>query len=851
MNSKYTLLIASFLAYILPATAQTSATNDSITIAAHPEYNKGGGLRHLTLGKNYRTLWAATVKMKVFHLQTEKGGLKITGEGGGNQTNSLQFVDSTGQEWVLRSVQKVVARSLPKYYHGTIVTDFLQDEVSTQHPYAPLCVPPLATALDIPHANPLLYYLPDDPALGKYREKYANQVYFFENHSLPGDKKELKTEKLQSKLEKDNDTKADQLAVLRARLLDMVIGDWDRHEDQWRWRKEDDTTKDTYQPIPRDRDKVFYTTDGIVPHFAAMGSPKLLPFKGRIKNIGGWNSNAVPFDLYFLNQLNSDDCRKEITYVQSKLTDSLITASVKLMPANIYALSGQHITQILIQRRNNLMNDGLEYYKFLSETVDIPASDKNEHFTIAEMDNGQVAITINKIKNDNIGKAIYQRAFNPDTTKEIRLYGLDGKNSFDVSGKTPSPIKVRMIGGNDVDTYHIDSLLDNKHKLFVYDRSDEKNNLPSHSQALINTSTDSTINKFDHPVHQSNHFSPLISLGYSPEDGVLLIAGFNSVKHGFKEDPYAAKQQLKVSFTLAKESFIVSYKGDFKKVIGNSDLQVNILERGPKNVSNFFGLGNIGEFVDAGDKTFDYYRNRYDFATADVRIAHQYGKWQLNAGPIAQYYSSWASNNGTHFFKEYDQAHPELQLFGTKYYAGLVGASIYDTRDNDKFTTKGVIWKTTITGLSGLNVPDHTNGAILSTFCFYLPVKDSAFVIADRIGAGTTLGKGEFFQMMNLGGASLQGYHTSRFIGNSMVYNNLEVRLKVCDFNAYLFPSALGFIGYNGTDRFWLNGESSSTVHKAYGGGIYLTPYHSFIFEAVAGEGTEGWLTYYSIGFRF
>jgi len=104
---------------------------------------------------------------------------------------------------------------------------------------------------------------------------------------------------------------------------------------------------------------------------------------------------------------------------------------------------------------------------------------------------------------------------------------------------------------------------------------------------------------------------------------------------------------------------------------------------------------------------------------------------------------------------------------------------------------------------------------------------------------------------MNLGGPSLQGYHTSRFIGNSMLYNNLELRMKVCDFNAYLFPSALGIILYNDAGRVWLNGESSNTIHDAYGGGIYLTPYHSFILTAVAGKGTEGYLTYYSIGFRF
>jgi len=841
--------LLSFFTY--QAIAQTRPANDSITVAVHPEYNDVTGFHKWLLGKNYRKLWALPVKLKVFHLETEKGGLKITGTGGGNQTSSLDLVDSAGQEWVLRSVNKTTARSLPKYYNHTIVTAFLQDEVSTSHPFSALCVPPMEDALDIPHSHPSIVYLPDGPSLGKYRKEFGNKVYLFEEHSPLNGAKAIKTEKLQDRLEKDNDNKADQRLLLRTRLLDMIIGDWDRHEGQWRWEKEGDTTKDLYEPIPRDRDKVFYTTDGFMPSIIALSQPKLVPYKAHIKNIAGWNSNNTSFDLYFLNQLSWDDWEKEIAYVQSKLTDDLIARSVKLMPANVYALGGQHITQVMIQRRNNIKQDAFEYYRFLAKTVDIPASDKNEKLTVIEGDSGKVNITINKFKKDSVGKVTYQRTFDPKITKEIRLYGLDGKNTFDVSGNQPSPIKIRMIGGNDEDTYTISDKLDNRGKLFAYDRSDQKNKLPSPSLAHIRASTDSTINSFDRPVHKSDHFSPLISLGYSPEDGVLLIGGIHAEKHGFKDAPYVSKQALKVSYTLAKQSFIITYKGDFKKVIGNNDLQINIMERGPKNVNNFFGLGNVGEFVDAGDKTFDYYRNRYDFTNADIRLAHQYGKWQLSAGIVGQYYSSWASNNGTHFFAEYNQLHPELNLFSTKYYAGLVGGAVLDTRNNDKFTSRGVLWKTNITGLTALNVNNKTNGAILSTFSFFIPVKDSDIVVADRIGAGYFRGGGEFFQMMNLGGPSLQGYHTSRFIGDSMLYNNLELRLKVCDFNAYLFRSPLGLILYNDAGRVWLNGESSNTIHDAYGGGIYLSPFHSFILTAVAGQGTEGYLTYYSIGFRF
>jgi hypothetical protein len=41
-----------------------------------------------------------------------------------------------------------------------------------------------------------------------------------------------------------------------------MIGDWDRHEDQWRWAPEKTEKGKKYLAVPRDRDQVFYSSDG-------------------------------------------------------------------------------------------------------------------------------------------------------------------------------------------------------------------------------------------------------------------------------------------------------------------------------------------------------------------------------------------------------------------------------------------------------------------------------------------------------------------------------------------------------------------------------------------------------------
>ena len=238
---------------------------DSIRVAIAPEYNDVHGLHRLFFGNSYRRLWAAPVKMRVMHLDVEKGGLRPIQRGGGLQTKSLRLKDGSGREWVLRSVQKYPERALPQKLKGTIIKDILQDQVVTSHPYAALTVPPFAETLGILTTHPEIVYLADDPLLGEYRSEFGNSVLLFEEREPEAAKGTDNTDKVIRAIEKDNDVRIDQRKLLRARLLDLFLGDWDRHEDQWRWLEQKGDTTDTYLPYPRDRDKVFYTTSGVLP----------------------------------------------------------------------------------------------------------------------------------------------------------------------------------------------------------------------------------------------------------------------------------------------------------------------------------------------------------------------------------------------------------------------------------------------------------------------------------------------------------------------------------------------------------------------------------------------------------
>ncbi|RYY37535.1 MAG: hypothetical protein EOP46_02335, partial [Sphingobacteriaceae bacterium] len=489
------MLVASLLTQ--KALAQ-QIKNDSITIAIAPEYNNVGKLHRIFLGSHNRELWATPVKLRVLHLTTEKGGLKILQLGGGMQTKSLRLADPTGQEWVLRTLQKYPDRKLPYNLKKTIARDILQDQISSMHPFGALAVPLLAEALGIPHSNPEIVYVADETGLGEYRKEFAHQVFMFEEREPLDAEKTYNTDKVKEKAKDDNDNRIDEKLVLRARLLDMLLGDWDRHEDQWRWEKTKGEHGDLYKPIPRDRDQVFYKTNGIFPWIISHQwlSTKFQGYDYKIRDIKGWNVQARYFDRYFLNQLDENEWKEQITYLQKNLTDELITRAVKQMPAVIYEKSGKEIIGKMISRRNLLMEQALEYYSFISRYVEVPATDKHDLFSIKNNTDGSLEVTINKTKKDGkVDHETYKRTFLPGVTDEVRLYGFDGHDAFVVTGDTPSPIKVRMVGGGDRDSVYIDPQLHNKKNLYVYDRSDKQNVMPARSQAKLRLSTDTTVNK--------------------------------------------------------------------------------------------------------------------------------------------------------------------------------------------------------------------------------------------------------------------------------------------------------------------------------------------------------------------
>ena len=456
-------VIVVFLAgFFSSAVAQTPVSRaDSVTTAISSKYVHTNFIAKLFLGRNYRKVWATPVTFPVFHLQRTMGGFTVEKLGGGQQTKSLRLKDVAGRDWVLRTVDKEVTNALPPKLRLPFIIKVVQDMVSAAHPYAPLAVSALASATGIIAARPVFYYVPDDPALGEYRSLFAGTVCLLERREPTPDNSDTKsTAKVLDKIMEENDHLVIQKEVLRARLLDMYIADWDRHADQWRWGVVDSGDVKLYYAIPRDRDQAFFNSNGLIVKLATLvGLPHLVGFKKSL-HLRKINAKSWQFDQLFLNELAATDWEKALTTFQRALSDSVVDAAVHRFPPPVYAVDGAKIKNTLLLRRDKFYRCAMDYYRFISNHVTIVGSKESEVFTVTGQGKA-VAVTVTALI-DNHTDTLYYRTFDPAVTQKITLRGLAGKDTFKVTNSVASPIKLYIEGGDGADVYDIQGKIRNR-----------------------------------------------------------------------------------------------------------------------------------------------------------------------------------------------------------------------------------------------------------------------------------------------------------------------------------------------------------------------------------------------------
>jgi outer membrane protein assembly factor BamA len=289
-------------------------------------------------------------------------------------------------------------------------------------------------------------------------------------------------------------------------------------------------------------------------------------------------------------------------------------------------------------------------------------------------------------------------------------------------------------------------------------------------------------------------------------------------------------------------------------VFRNTDLLIRSDFKAPVNVTNFFGLGNDTKFDDSKGG-IDYYRIRYDIINASVYLRKQLQSWmRVNFGPTFQYFSLDSGENKGHFVSNEFIPTDNKQVYTKKSFAGVDARLDINSKNNPAIPTRGVVLDMGVRPLFGLN--NRSNDIVQANVdlrIFMSLAARTRMVLATRFGWGANYGDYELQQAMYLGGTdNLRGYRKMRFAGKSMLFNNTELRIRLFDFNTYLFPGSFGIFVFNDVGRVWVNHESSDDWHVGNGGGIWIAPIKRFVIAAGVGRSKEeDMLPRISFGFAF
>lgn len=806
---------------------------DSILCVAASNYGKQKFLR----GKFYREAWSSEVKVPVLFLDSIFGGLKPVQQGGGFQTKSLRLENPLGQQWVLRSINKDVEKVVPPALRGSFAQKMIQDGIASSHPYGAFAIPALAEAAGIYHTHPRPVFLPFQEALGFYNQGFGEKLYlfeqrpggnasFFEHFGYPPET--MNTLDVIENKQKSHKHIIDQEAVLRARLFDIWIGDWDRHDDQWRWAVFEEGDYSIYKPIPRDRDQVFFKNDGFLDYLASRPyfNPGLRKFDHEIDFLPGLIFNARHFDRSFLNALTRDDFKKIASELQALLNDDVLEEAFKTWPEVIRKLDADIIISKLKTRRTDLVDYAMAFYDYINREVEIHGTDDQNYFSIELLSDASLSVKVyhKEVENEKI---VYQRIFDVNDTRELRLFGLEKDDDFVLTGNFNPKIKIRIIGGSG------DDKINNKTSLkpYVYDRLKgmdvESGNYRDHI-ADING-----VNSYDRKDWKQPRFWQFPLPSFYTDEGIGLSYNIWWKNFAFRSDPFHSDHRLSLAFYFKNRAFNINYQSVYPNAVGNLDFSLDLNFNGPSFTQFYYGTGNnyqdfekeFAQFENSGDQSFHFVKGYHlDINTALIKKLNTSSLIRLN--PSLEYFNLNETDDMPRYYLLPESGIPSESLQGRLYSA--LGISFESRRlDNTMLATRGYEINLGADLKYNLMNSDYLNLNFHSRLSAYIPFSPSKkIVFASHLGYEELLGTAEFFHLNYLARPTrLRGYRTNRFAGQSIAYHSSDLRINVLKTRGDL-PVQFGFIASFDYGRAWSESvnDETSTWHTSYGGGIFFAP---------------------------
>lgn len=845
------------------------------SIYGNKEVEKGE-VYSLLWGKRYREYFGKKIIAPTVNIDTLYGGLTPVRRGGGHQSKSLRLEDKEGREYVMRALRKNAVQYLQavafkdQYVEGqfseTYTESLLLDVFTGSHPYAPFTIGELADAIDVYHSNPVLFFVPKQKALGEFNTDYGDELYMIEERSADGhgDEKSfgyaneiISTDDLRKNLKKDEKYVLDEEAYIRARLFDMLIGDWDRHQDQWRWAEFKKDDKVIYRPVPRDRDQAFSIfSDGILLNiFTRLISDLrgMRSYQEDIEKPRWFNLSGYPIDMTLIHESDKKVWDAQVEIIQSQITDEVIESAFSKFPKEVNDETVANIKRKLIGRRKNLQKISDKYFAYLNKFQVVKGTNKDDWFDIERFVNGDTKITAYRIKDGKKADIIHQRRYKFNITKEIWIYGLDDDDVFVVNGANgPKAIKLKIIGGLNNDIYEINKI----HNVKVYDQKSKENTFKTKNiHKKITDDYDTNTYDYTKLKNQKNSISPAI--GYNPDDGVKLGLKNTFLVNSFERNPFTRRYTISGFYYFATQGVELNYNSEYANILDRWNLGFQAQYTSPNYALNFFGFGNNSVNLEADDnKNRDFNRvkiEQFKFGSfvkwigdlgAELKIGANFQSYDVERTSGRYLETQYANNN---------------KLFSTQNFINAEASYTYKHSDNPSFPTLALDFSTKIGHTRNIKENRNFSYAAAALGITHKLIPNGKLVFASKLSGQFTFGdEFEFYQAASIGGNNgLRSYRNERFTGKNAYYHSSDIRWNLSSIKTNLVPMNIGVFGGFDYGKVWGTPKTltinpqfySSAPNTSFGGGFFFNTANIFSGNIAAFTGEDGLRITFNIGF--
>lgn len=827
--------------------------------------------KEVILGRHYRSLYNVPIEVPVLDITQINGGLKPYRRGGGMSTMSLHTAGGDGQLYQMRSVRKNPSQLLPSLLEQSFAADLTADVFTSVHPYAPLTLPVMQKKLGLLGADPGLFYVPKQPGLGAYNVNFGGEMYWLEQRPdedwsgtefFGGSEKIVSNSDMRDLATKNWKHYVDDGNFARARLFDFWIGDWDRHRDQWRWASFPDGKRTRYLPVGRDRDQVYSNYDGLLLGIARVfvgQARKFRPFTDEINRVKWRGLNGKWNDRLFLNQLTKEEMRAEAEILISTLTDDLIDEAMDKFPPEVkdFSLKEERIGEKLKARREGMIKVADEFYLDLAVRVNVLGTGKDDYISALGLENGDLHVRLyDAKKGGGPDEKYYDRVFHKNETKEVVIYGLDGDDEFNLSGKR-SDILLRVVGGTDGDEVRAEGKL----KALVYDEKKgielkgKTGNLKDRT-----SSNHPELNQYNFEEYKPNITVPIPVFGFNVDDGVLIGAGFTRTLNGFNADPFTTRYSTTATYS-TNGFYRISGGAIFNDAFHRKiDLIIDGHYYSPGSVANFFGIGNEGqgqpeEGEIAGlddDNILEYNRARREEIMINPRVRFR-GENSRRSFSVGPFYQSYKLDEDTPDYALIRNT-PGIpdRVFEQQNYVGIGAHYSANSLATPLMADNGLKYDFYASQTWNPNNTNLTNFKVGGQFSFYRMIS-KAINFATRISFEHNEGNPEFYQLATMGGGvNYRAARVDRYLGNTLFTHNVDLRFLGFAFGKKETPTVAGFILGFDYGRVWLDGEEESGKwHVGYGGGLWAAPLGATILSLTYFQDSEQQRVAFAAGFPF